>query len=104
MNSAMASKSNVQGAIQPPPVLSDSHHSGISQRLLEEAKASKSRLYSNRTVPSVTARKGELPVLPPDTTREQFNAAIDELQKILGSRHVVLNDRPLEDGWYIEHP
>lgn len=74
----MASKHNAQQAIQTPPFLSDSHHSGISQRLLEE-KASKSRLYSNRTVPSVTARKGELPALPPETKRERSYAAIGEM-------------------------
>lgn len=49
-------------------------------------------------------RQGELPVLPPDTTRAEFNQAIGELQQILGVEHVEINDKPLVDGWYVEHP
>lgn len=94
-----------KSAVVPPvPILSDTHHSGVSRRLVDAAYASKSRLYGNKTTPGLTQRTGELPVLPPGVQRATFNAAIEELKQTLGSQHVVINDRPLDDGWYLEHP
>jgi hypothetical protein len=103
---AMSSKDgSTTGATVPPvPILSDSHHSGISKRLSEAANASKARVYANKTESGVTSRKGELPVLPPGIDRDRFNAAIENLKRTLGSENVVINDKPLDDGWYLEHP
>lgn len=102
---AMAKESSsTAGTVPPVPILSDSHHSGISKRLAEAANAAKARVYANKTVSGVTPRKGELPVLPPGIQRQTFNTAIEELKRTLGSEHVVINDKPLDDGWYLEHP
>lgn len=90
--------------VPPVPILSRSLHSGVSKRLAEAANASKSRLYANKTVTGLTPRQGELPVLPPGIQRATFSAAIDELKRALGPQHVVINDQPLDDGWYLEHP
>lgn len=86
------------------PILSESHPSGIPSRLLDAANDAKSRVRHNKTVSGVTLRHGELPVLPPGIQRDGFNAAIEELKRELGPEHVVLNDKPLDDGWYLEHP
>ncbi|KAL2815101.1 hypothetical protein BJX63DRAFT_430923 [Aspergillus granulosus] len=64
------------------PLLSDNVHSGIPKNLEADAKVAKERLYSNKT----------------------FEAAIAELRERLGAEHVQLNDKPLVDGWYMEHP
>lgn len=86
----------------PPPGL-DARYSGISPRLAKIAQQAKNRLYSNKTVPeSVPRRHGVR--LPPDTTRETFDEAIVALRSALGEENVVLNDQPLVDGWYLEHP
>lgn len=98
------SSSSTAGTVTPVPILSDSHHSGISKRLADAANAAKARVYANKTVSGVTPRTGELPVLPPGIQRETFNTAIEELKRTLGPEHVVLNDKPLDDGWYLEHP
>ena len=86
------------------PILSKLHSAGVPSRLLDAANDAKSRVYRNKTVSGVTQRQGELPVLPPGIPRDGFNAAIDELGRVLGSEHIVLNDKPLDDGWYLEHP
>ncbi|KAK3311069.1 glycolate oxidase [Chaetomium strumarium] len=88
----------------PPPPTLTSKHSGIPERLLDVGVESKNRLLSKRTVPESVPRQGELPRLPPDTTRAEFNQAIGELKQILGEEHVDINDKPLVDGWYVEHP
>jgi hypothetical protein len=89
--------------IQPPPTLA-TKHSGLPDRLLALGTESKARLLSNRTLPESVPRRGELPRLPPDTTRAEFDQAIAELKQILGDEHVEINDKPLVDGWYVEHP
>jgi FAD/FMN-containing dehydrogenase len=93
-----------KNTVPPVPVLTDSHHSGVSSRLAEGANAAKERVWHNKTTSGVTARHGELPVLPPGIERSRFNTAIDELRRILGPQHVAINDKPLDDGWYLEHP
>ena len=88
--------------IPPIPSLAEKY-SGVSQRLAAIAKESKARLYGNRTLPPSAARKAPVR-LPPYTTREAFDVAIQDLRSQLGQEHVVLNDQPLIDGWYLEHP
>ncbi|EPQ57456.1 vanillyl-alcohol oxidase [Gloeophyllum trabeum ATCC 11539] len=79
-------------------------HSGIPERYAEQCKQSKARLYSNKTLPPSVPRDGELPVLPPDVDRDTFNKAVAELTELLGAENIELNDKPLVDGWYMEHP
>ncbi|KAK9447348.1 uncharacterized protein V1518DRAFT_435193 [Limtongia smithiae] len=89
----------------PLPVLTDTFHSGIPARLLDSAARVRARLYSHRTLPPTHARtEVELPVLPPEITRKDFEDAIVALRDTVGGENVVINDQPLADGWYIEHP
>jgi hypothetical protein len=90
--------------LPPTPLLSDNIHSGIPKNLEGDAKVAKERLYYNKTVPDSVPRERDVPRLPPNTTRAKFDAAIEELRQRLGDEHVQLNDRPLVDGWYMEHP
>ncbi|KAL3489208.1 hypothetical protein BJX62DRAFT_252752 [Aspergillus germanicus] len=99
----MASKS-LPSTLPPTPLLSDNIHSGIPKNLEADAKVAKERLYSNKTVPDTVPRERDVPRLPPNTTRDKFDAAIAELRQRLGDEHVQLNDKPLVDGWYMEHP
>jgi len=95
-------------SLPAPPILSNPILSGAPLRLADVAQESKERFYKNRTIrddlPRMTDADTELPVLPPDTTRDAFNKAIQELKDSLGDENVVLNDGPLIDGWYLEHP
>jgi hypothetical protein len=86
----------------PPPTLAEKY-SGIPDRLAFIARQSRDRLYSNRTLPKSVPRRCSVR-LPPDTTRETFDEAIIDLRQALGQDNVVLNDQPLVDGWYLEHP
>lgn len=92
------------GALASTPLLSDEVHSGIPKRMEEDAKVAKERLYSNKTMPESIARQREVPRLPPHTSREKFNQAMTELREKLGPANVEINDKPLIDGWYMEHP
>lgn len=78
-------------------------HSGIPARLKSEADAAKGRLYSLKTLPDSVPRKSNVR-LPPNTSQETFETAIAALTKLLGKYGVELNDKPLIDGWYMEHP
>lgn len=78
-------------------------HSGVPARLSKEADAAKERLYSLKTLPDSVPRKSSVR-LPPDTSQEKFDTAIVALKKVLGDDGVELNDKPLVDGWYMEHP
>jgi len=78
-------------------------HSGVPARLSNEAAAAKEKTYSLRTLPTSVPRQSQLR-LPPGVTREVFDRAIEELKKVLGQDGVELNDKPLIDGWYMEHP
>ena len=94
--------SNTTAAAAP---LLSSKHSGVPQRLVDEAEAAKQNLYiTNRTLPVSSPRKQEVPKLPPGITREQFDLAIKEITETLGTENVEINDKPLVDGWYMEHP
>jgi hypothetical protein len=78
-------------------------HSGVPARLSKEAAAAKEKTYGLRTLPASVPRQSQLR-LPPGVTREVFDKAIAELTKHLGEEGVELNDKPLVDGWYMEHP
>lgn len=91
----------------PPPTLPEVH-TGAPPRLAEIARQTKAKFYQDRTLRDDLPRQpdidGHLPVLPPDISRETFNGAITELKKSLGDTNVILNDKSLNDGWYLEHP
>jgi hypothetical protein len=89
--------------VSPPPTLSATY-AGIPERLAGQGHESKQRLLSKRTLPESVPRKPDVPRLPPDTTRAEFDQAIRELEEVLGAQHVAVNDQPLVDGWYVEHP
>lgn len=89
---------------RPTPLLTEVQYSGIPKRMEEDAKIAKDRLYSNSTVADSVPREREVPRLPPNTTRNKFNKAIAELKERLGPVNVEINDKPLVDGWYMEHP
>ena len=86
----------------PAPSLAQ-RYSGVPDRLAAIAQAAKDRLYSNKNVPESVPRRHDVR-LPPDTTRDDFDKAIAALRNDLGNDNVVLNDKPLVDGWYLEHP
>ena len=96
----MASTSS--SGLRPAPLLSRIHH-GVPDRLIAESAAAKQRLYASKTLPASVARRKEFPI-PPEVTREAFEAAIVELRQAVGTENVELNDKPLLDGWYMEHP
>ncbi|KAI8650209.1 hypothetical protein LRP88_14701 [Fusarium phalaenopsidis] len=91
-----------ENALQDPPTLSE-RYSGIPERLLGKARESKSRVYQNQTKEAPTER-AHPPAIPPDISPAAFDEAIRELGAQIGKHHVVLNDQPLVDGWYMEHP
>jgi hypothetical protein len=78
-------------------------YSGIPERLLNKAVREKSRLWQNQSKEFQTPRKRGL-AIPAGIGRVEFVKALEELSQNLGKDHVVLNDQPLEDGWYMEHP
>ena len=89
------------GSTSTIPSLS-SRHSGVPDRLKQQAIDAKGRLYSQRTAhQSVTPRKV---TLPPDTDQQSFDLAIEDIRRSLGPTNVELNDKLIEDGWYMEHP
>ena len=89
-----------------PPALSNLVPSGVPERLADIALAAKQKIWSYKTYNDrPNRRKGDdLPVLPPEITREHFNIAIQELRQTIGNDYVILNDKPLVDGWYMENP
>lgn len=80
----------------------DSVYSGIPSRLAQIAVTTKARLDSQRTVRESTSRKTIS--LPPGIDKEKFDHAINELKASLGSDNVEVNEKPLVDGWYMQHP
>ncbi|KIW69779.1 hypothetical protein PV04_05637 [Phialophora macrospora] len=85
-----------------PPVY-PAAYSGIPESLLNKAVREKSRLWANQSKEFHTPRKRGL-AIPAGIGRVEFVKALEELSQNLGKGHVVLNDQPLEDGWYMEHP
>ncbi|KAI0119686.1 putative vanilly-alcohol oxidase [Daldinia grandis] len=78
-------------------------YSGVPVRLKQEAQVARDRLLSNRTLPVSRPRKYSVR-LPPDVSLEDFEAAIKELRGAIGDGNVEVNDKPLVDGWYMQHP
>lgn len=74
----------------------------MPERLSQEAVDAKARLYSQKTAPDSHPRRRT--ALPPGISREDFKQAVTELRNALGKDNVELNDKPLVDGWYMEHP
>ena len=77
-------------------------YSGVPERLEQEAFAAKARLYSQKTLPDSVPRRKT--VLPPGVGKQDFDQAVAELKSALGDGNIELNDKPLVDGWYMEHP
>ncbi|KAK3361274.1 hypothetical protein B0T24DRAFT_692222 [Lasiosphaeria ovina] len=77
-------------------------HSGIPTFLLEKAQKAKEGIFETRTKPA--SERQRLPVVPQGIERDEFTKALAELQGQLGAEHVEINDKPLKDGWYMEHP
>ncbi|KAL2783798.1 hypothetical protein BJX66DRAFT_344626 [Aspergillus keveii] len=88
--------------IVPRPPTLDECHSGIPDNLLSPALQVKARLAGNQDL--TPHERKELPVVPLGHTREEFMRAVSELAHILGQQNIEINDKPLDDGWYIEHP
>lgn len=70
------------------------YNAGAPPRLSDYAKEAKAKIDANFTKNfDGQKRREEVPVLPPNVTRDQFNAAIAELREKLGHEHVELNDK-----------
>ncbi|KAK7425138.1 hypothetical protein QQX98_000052 [Neonectria punicea] len=91
-----------ENALQDPPTLSE-RYSGIPERLLGKARGVKALVYQNQTKEAHRERL-RVPALPDGISPAAFDKAIQELRTQLGDDHVVINDQPLIDGWYMEHP
>ncbi|KAK3688844.1 hypothetical protein B0T22DRAFT_407519 [Podospora appendiculata] len=77
-------------------------HSGIPTYLLEKARKAKEGIFETRTKPR--AERQRLPVVPQGIERDAFLQALAELKEELGAENLEINDKPLTDGWYMEHP
>lgn len=88
--------------VGPIPDLATTY-SGVPQRLAQEAVAAKQRLFSQKTLPDSVARR-RAAALPVGMSSDAFERAIGELKGALGENNVEINDKPLVDGWYMEHP
>ncbi|KAH8899922.1 FAD-linked oxidase-like protein [Thozetella sp. PMI_491] len=77
-------------------------HSGLPGYLLEEAQRVKNVIFETRNKPQNARQR--LPVVPQGIEPDRFFEALDDLRGQLGAEHVELNDKPLRDGWYLEHP
>ncbi|KAH9884421.1 hypothetical protein F4778DRAFT_557799 [Xylariomycetidae sp. FL2044] len=83
------------------PLLS-AKHSGIPDFLLEKAQAAKVGIFELQT--KTRSARQRLPVIPQGVEEKAFLEAIRELGTELGAENVEMNDKPLEDGWYMQHP
>lgn len=72
-------------------------HSGIPENLLDKARAMKKDTFDKRTKP--VNERLRLPVIPQGVAKDVFFLALEELRGEIGTDHVELNDKPLEDGW-----
>ncbi|KAK0742065.1 hypothetical protein B0T21DRAFT_399912 [Apiosordaria backusii] len=98
----MASFSSFQPeADSAVPTLPESH-SGIPPYLLEKATRAKNAVFAGRT--KQVNERLRLPVIPQGISRDDFLKALEELKGELGGENVEVNDKPLKDGWYMEHP
>ena len=89
-------------AVGAPPVY-PAVYSGIPERLVTKAIRDKTRIWEHQSKEFQTPRKRGL-AIPAGIGRSEFLKALGELAQKLGKEHVVVNDQPLEDGWYMEHP
>ncbi|KAI1344139.1 hypothetical protein F5Y15DRAFT_410990 [Xylariaceae sp. FL0016] len=83
------------------PLLSEKH-SGIPEYLHEKAQEIKAEILNRRTKTAGPRKRGT--VVPQGIDESAFVSALNELREQLGSEHVDINDKPLDDGWYMEHP
>lgn len=85
-----------QTSASDPPTLRNKY-SGIPERLLDKARKAKQLVYQNQSKP--ISNRSCLPVVPLGISQPAFSNAIAELQDHLGDSNVVINDKPLDDGW-----
>jgi hypothetical protein len=88
-------------AIFDIPAFPDAYN-GVPSRLKEAAATRKKEYLGLRTKKASETRGEEVPVLPPGIARQEFDLALEELKQKIGDSNVVLNDKPLDDGWYEE--
>jgi hypothetical protein len=70
------------------------YNSDAPPRLVDYAKEVKAKIDANFTKTfHQPIREKELPVLPPNISRDAFNAAIRELRRQVGAEHVMMNDK-----------
>jgi hypothetical protein len=64
-------------------------------RLVDYAKEVKTKIDANynKSFDGQKIREKELPVLPPNVSRQTFNTAIAELRQKIGAENVELNDK-----------
>ncbi|KAF2014751.1 vanillyl alcohol oxidase [Aaosphaeria arxii CBS 175.79] len=78
-------------------------HSGIPESLLHKATSAKAAVYDGKTVSDKIPLKRGLPI-PQGISEKAFLSAIDELRTAIGAENVELNDKEVNNGWYMEHP
>ncbi|KAJ5377209.1 uncharacterized protein N7496_004618 [Penicillium cataractarum] len=87
--------------LAPIPTL-EQKHNGVPSRLLHKAHRAKALIQDIATKPLRPRQR--LPAVPQGIERSQFFLAIDELSREIGNENVEINDKPLDDGWYMEPP
>lgn len=82
------------------PVLSRECRRGINEEFKDDANKSKELIYANQKGDVHPKRKDhDLPILPPDITRSEFNRAIDDILLLLGKENIsIIDDEVLDDG------
>ncbi|KAK4934281.1 hypothetical protein LTR10_024400 [Elasticomyces elasticus] len=78
-------------------------YDGIPKRLVGKVEKERARLSKNQTKGRSSERKRGV-AIPQGIGKEQFFNAIEELAGHIGNGNVQVNDQPLQDGWYMEHP
>ncbi|KAF2263005.1 FAD-linked oxidase-like protein [Lojkania enalia] len=91
-----------KSSIPQTPTLRDTH-SGIPSRLLPKATNAKSLIYAGKTVSDTVPLRRGLPI-PQGISKPTFLSAVAELKESLGAEQVILNDKEVQNGWYMEHP
>jgi hypothetical protein len=71
------------------------YNSEAPPRLIGFAKEAKAKIDATftKSFDNQPRQETELPVLPPYTSREAFNKAIEELRRVIGQENVELNDQ-----------
>ncbi|KAJ5890035.1 hypothetical protein N7504_010845 [Penicillium tannophilum] len=86
---------------QPIPTLEEKHN-GVPAHLLHKAYRAKG-LIQNIATKKPQARK-RLPVIPQGIEKSRFFLAINEISTEIGNKNIEINDKQLDDGWYMESP